>query len=150
MTEKQLADIVKRGHCSITGEQALKASAKQGRVSSKKIQVDGYFFDSQAEAHVYWEFKVDPDVELLALQPYFCLQKPFERGGKKYREISYKADFRIKEGGKEWIVEVKSQGTLKANSKSYPMRRKMFLKKFPALAFREIIFDKGKRIVKGY
>lgn len=148
LTPKQFRELMNAGHCSLSGEQAL--SAGKGRVQSAKVEVDGHTFDSQLEANIYWEFKVDPNMEILEFQPSFCLQSEFVRDSKTYKAINYTADFKIKDGGQEWIVEVKSVGTIKANSKSYPMRRKMFLKKFPKYAFREIIFDKGQKIVKEY
>jgi very-short-patch-repair endonuclease len=44
MTEKQLADIIKQGHCSITGEQALKANIKQSHPQTKKIKISALQF----------------------------------------------------------------------------------------------------------
>ena len=144
LTEAQAEELVKNSKCRIRGD--LKPS-KKGRVSSRKIHFDGLMFDSRIEMDVYREYKIDPDVVILETQPVFLLQAGFSRNGKKYRPISYKADFLIKEKGVEIVVEVKSEGTLRANAKSYPMRKKMFLKKFPELLFREIIFKGKRRIV---
>jgi len=146
LTEEQFAAMLKQSHCSIGG----KAPKKKGRVNSRKVKVDGVEFDSQAEAKIYFELKHDPDVEFLRIHPEFTLLDGFKRGKKKFQPITYKADFRIMEKGVEVIVEVKSTGTLKANAKSYPMRKKMFLKKFPELGFREIIFNGSKRTVRDY
>jgi len=148
-TEKELQQWLRAGKV-ILRDTEIVSTPKTGRVASRKIQIDGHEFASQSEADIYWEFKVDPEIEIVSLQPYFTLQQPFERNGKKYRAISYTADFRIKEKGEVVIVEVKSVGTLRANSKSYPMRRKLFLKNYPDLAFREILFEKGKRVIKDY
>jgi hypothetical protein len=142
-TEEQLVQILKNGYCSVSG--SLPKLKKAGRVNSHKIEIDGYLFDSKSEALIYSEYKIDPDVEILELQPRFILLTPFKRKNKSYRGITYKADFVISVGGDNWVVEVKSKGTLKANSKNYPMRRKLFLNKFPDLNFREIIFDGKQR-----
>jgi len=90
-------------------------------------------------------------VELLETQPRFEIVPGFRRNGKKYQAVHYTSDFRIIENGREIVVEVKSEGVLRANVKSYPMRRKLFLKAFPELVFREIIFmDNGERVVREY
>jgi len=139
LTEKQFKETFGGGTPSI----------KTGRVNSKKITIDGHKFDSQAEALIYSEFKLDPDVEIIELQPKITLLEPFFHRRKKYQGIYYTADFLIKERGLECLIEVKSIGTLKANSKSYPMRRKMLLNSI-GFGFREIIFDGKRRIIKEY
>lgn len=151
LTEEDLDQILKQGHCSLVGQTAKIASSKsKGRVYRRKVELDGHLFDSKAEALIYSEFKLDPDIEILELQPKFVLLRPFKRKNKFYKGIGYTSDFRINIKGVEWIVEVKSKGTIKANSKSYPMRRKLFLNKFPDLNFKEIIFDGLTRIEKDY
>jgi hypothetical protein len=149
MTDKDLDAILKNGHCSVAGDvRSLKQ--EKPRVKSRKIEVDGHLFDSKAEALMYSEYKINPDVEILELHPRFIVLEPFKRKNKSYLGISYTSDFRIEERGHEIIVEVKSMGTMKANSKSYPMRRMLFLNKFPELNFREIIFDGKNRTQKDY
>ena len=128
----------------------LLGNTKKPRIESKKIIIDGHEFASQNEGLIYWEFKHDPEIKIIKLQPKFELTPKFERFGKTYQPITYKADFRIEINGLEWIIEVKSIGTLKANSKSYPMRRKLFLMRYADLRFREIIFSSGKRTEKIY
>ena len=150
LSEQDLNNILKRGHCSVTGENILKQVARRGRVQSRKTEIDGHLFASKSEALIYSEFKLDPDIEILELQPQFILLKPFKRKNKAYRGITYKADFKIRLKDVIWIIEVKSKGTLKANSKSYAIRRKLFLHNFPNLNFREIIFDGQKREIKEY
>lgn len=127
-----------------------KVSRKNPRMKSIKTTIDGHKFDSKKEADIYFEFKHDPDIEILELQPKFTLIDKFQRRGKTYRAIKFTADFKIKQDGEIWIVDVKSIGTLRANSKGYPMRRKLFLLKYPDLRFREIIFDDRKLTEKNY
>lgn len=148
-----LSKILKKGNVRLADGEVLSfppQEKKQSRVQSHKIKKDGYVFDSQSEALIYSEFKLDPDVKILELQPEFMLLETFKRRNKIHRSITYTPDFRIRIKGVVWIVEVKSVGTLKANSKSYPIRRKLFLHKFPDLNFREIIFDGKQRIEKDY
>ena len=73
-------------------------------------------------------------VKTIELQPKFGLQPAFTYQGKKKRAITYKADFRITMAdGREIIVECKGFRT-----RSYQMRKKMLLHKYPELEFKEI------------
>ncbi len=141
-SESELKQLLKNRNIKIRG--------KNPRMKSNKTILDGHEFDSKKEADIYFEFKHDPDIEILELQPKFTLIEKFQRRGKTYRAIKFTADFRIKDKGIELIIDVKSAGTLKANSKSYPMRRKLFLLNFPLLIFKEIIFNGRKRVEKVY
>lgn len=151
LSEQELDDILKKGHTKIS-EGYLEAieKKKKPRVNSNKIEIDGHLFDSKSEGKIYVEFKLDPSVTILELQPEFILVPEFELRGKKYQSIKFTPDFRILQDGIEFIVEVKSKGTMLANSKSYSMRRKMFLKNNPELRYREIIFNRDKRTEKIY
>lgn len=126
----------------------------QGRVrgNPKKVHFDGFTFDSQVEADIYYEYKVDPEFDILEVHPEFLLQPGFTRHGKKYRKIIWTADIKVKDRKTNFIyvIEVKSKGTLKANSKSHSMRRKMFLYKYPNYSIREIIIDGKKWIQTDY
>ena len=151
LSEQELQNIIKKGHTKISdGYLEAIEKKKNPRVNSNKIEIDGYLFDSKSEGKIYVEFKHDPSVTILELQPEFILVPEFELRGKKYQSIKFTPDFRILQDEVEWIVEVKSEGTLKANSKSYSMRRKMFLKSNPELRYREIIFNRDKRIERTY
>ena len=144
LSEQEYAAMMKKSNCRESGKR------KNPRVNRRKVRLDGHEFDSRKEAEIYFELKHDPNVEILELQPKFILQGGFSRGKKRLRAITYTADFLIREDGRKIVVEVKSTGTLKANSKSYPIRKKLFLHKFPELGFREIIFRGKKRAVKEY
>jgi len=155
LQEEDVSRILKKGHVRLADGDVLSESIKRTirksrRVQSHKIKKDTHAFDSKIEADIYYEFKFDPDIEILELQPKFILLSPFKRKNKSYRGVTYTPDFKVRIKGFEWIVEVKSIGTLKANSKSYPIRRKLFLHKFPELNFREIIFDGKQRTEKDY
>ena len=150
---KEFEDMMKKSHCKIIYDSGKKK--RIGRVSSQKIEVHGVLLDSKAEVNIYWECFIDDEVEIIWPTPMleketFILLKPFKRKNKSYQGITYTPDFKIKIYGVEWIIEVKSRGTLRANSKSYPLRRKLFLNKFPDLNFREIIFDGKKRTEINY
>ena len=149
MKRSDFDKMMKGSSAKIRGDLPPEEKGKS-RVNSKKVFLDGNWFDSQSESDISWEFKVDPNIQILELQPKFELLPAFERFGVKYRSIDFTPDFRILENGVELVVEAKSIGTLKANSKSYPMRRKLFLSQNPDLRFKEIIFDRGNRVEKTY
>lgn len=149
MSNREFQYLIRNSYCKVARGDAPKAKG-QPRVNSRKIKFDGIIFDSKAEFEVYREYNFDPDIEILEIHPKFILQEGFKRNGKNHRAIEYTADFLIKEGGQKIVVEIKSLGTLKANAKSYPMRRKMFLKLFPNLRFREIIINRKKRKITEY
>lgn len=151
LSELELQNILKKGHAKISGGNLkIEEKKKKPRVNSNKIEIDGHLFDSKSEGKIYVEFKLDPSVTILELQPEFILVPGFEIRGKKYQSIKFTPDFKILQDGIEFIVEVKSEGTLKANSKSYSMRRKMFLRSNQDLRYREIIFNRDKRTEKIY
>jgi len=153
-TEDQLKEILEKGNARLQNDKSVSneklLTRKSGRVPSSRSVIDGHLFDSRTEAMIYSEFRLDPDIEILELQPQFVLLRPFKRKNKTIRGVTYTSDFKITIKGILWIIEVKSIGTLKANSKNYPMRRKLFLNRFPELNFREIIFDGKQRTEKDY
>ncbi len=151
ISEREYELMMKNSQCKVIEDINLKPPAeKTGRVNSKKTIVDGYEFDSAKEARIYYEMKLDPEIEIVELQPEFVVFPAFKRNGKIYAAIKFTPDFKVLKNGLKLIIEVKSTGTLKANSKSYPMRRKLFLARYPELSFMEIIFDKNERTEKQY
>lgn len=147
-TKEWLEERLKSGKVKLHPGHEIPEKKKNPRVNSNSVIIDGIEFKSTSEGLIYIEYRDDPNIKILELQPKFELIRSFKRNGKKIQSIDYTSDFRILENKTEWVVEVKSSGSLKANSKSYPMRRKLFLYKYPHLRFREIIFDKGKITVR--
>jgi hypothetical protein len=119
---------------------------KKGKINSNKVEFDGYTFDSQVEFDIYFECKLDPKIRILEVHPSYPLFPAFTRGGKNYADISYTADLFIYNGrsGQEEVIEVKSKGTRDMRS-DYPLRKKLFLMRYPELVFREIVFDRKAR-----
>lgn len=106
---------------------------------SKKTTIDGITFDSKKEGLHYVELKKlekQGKISNLELQPSFLLQDGFKRDGKKYRPITYIADFRYVENGKVIVEDVKSSFT--AKDKVYKIKKKMLLYKYEGFEFREI------------
>ena len=109
---------------------------KTHKYNAKKVKVDGISFDSKKEANRYFELKMlerAGKIKELKLQPKFLLQDGFERDGKKYRAIFYIADFEYIKDGKRIVEDVKGVRT-----DVYKLKKKMFLKKYPQVEFKEI------------
>jgi len=108
------------------------------KYGNKKTQLDGILFDSKAEADRYATLKLIEragEIEDLTLQPKFVLLPGFNRGKKRIKPMSYKADFQYwdKLLG-YWVVEdVKGMQT-----EAYKIKKKLFLDGFPDLGFREV------------
>ena len=126
---------------------------KIGRVKGNKIEIDGHFFFKK-EGQIYAEYKLDPLVTILNIEPKFILQEKYEFFGEKMHSVKYKSDFKIAVNGIKLpiIVEVKSVQT--KNFADYSMRKRLFLKHILdnelKLHFLEITFDGNKRSHKFY
>ena len=103
---------------------------------SKKTIIDGIKFDSKKEGLHYLELKKLQEqgkISNLELQPPFLLQEGFTRDKKKYRPITYIADFRYIEDGKVIVEDVKGFKT-----PEYKLKKKLLLYKYNDFEFREV------------
>lgn len=105
---------------------------------NKPAEQDGYHFDSQAEARRFQELALMQDAgEIWNLQvhPRYLLQEAFKHEGKMERAIAYEADFAYFDKRDKCMVveDVKGQ-----RLPVYLIKRKLFLKHYPALKFVEI------------
>ena len=103
---------------------------RHSKYGNKKVELDGYVFDSKAEARYYRHLtllKKANEILFFRLQPRYRLQDGFEKDGKKYRPIDYVADFEIhhKDGSIE-VVDVKGVQT-----QVFRLKLRMFHKKYP-------------------
>lgn len=108
------------------------------KYNAKKTELDGITFDSRLEANRYCELKIMERtglIQKLQLQPKFVLQEAFEKNGKKYREISYIADFMYFDNEKrQWVVE-DAKGI---ETEVFKIKRKLFEYKFGNYTIKEI------------
>lgn len=111
------------------------------KYGNKKTVVDGITFDSIKESERYFFLKHDKNIRNLKLQPKFELHEAFEVDTlqsdgtiKKTREraICYVADFEYDEGDWHVVEDVKGWKT-----QVYKLKRKLFIKKYPKILFRE-------------
>lgn len=100
------------------------------KYGAKKVIVDEIQFDSVLESRYYKELKSlqeNDKILFFRIQPRYMLQDPFEKDGKKYRQIDYIADFEIhhKDGSIE-TVDVKGFET-----EAFLLKKKLFENKYP-------------------
>jgi len=109
------------------------AQPKRNKFGAVKTVIDGIKFDSKGEANRYLELKELQEkgtVSELELQPKFILLSGFEHGGKKYRPITYTADFMYKVHGQRVVEDFKGFET-----EVFKIKRKLFLKNNPRIKF---------------
>jgi len=73
---------------------------------NKKVEIDGYKFDSKVEAE-YYQFLLNKWVNSLIVHPTYQLQEPFTYAWKKYRAICYEADFSFLVNSRLVVVDIK-------------------------------------------
>lgn len=107
-----------------------KGREEKSKYLAKKVEIDGYLFDSKTEADYYIylvEQKVDGKIDSFELQPTFELQPAFKKNGKLFRKIEYIADFEITHlDGKLEVIDVKGMIT-----PEFSLKRKLFEYTFP-------------------
>ena len=114
----------------------------QTKYGNVRMKLDGHTFDSKKEAKRYQELcilEAAGEISDLEIHPRFTLQKSFrDREGNLEREISYTADFKYFDKGRNWWVveDVKSPPTRR--EPAYVMKRKLFKGKYGHIIFREV------------
>lgn len=99
------------------------------KYNAVKTEVDGIVFDSKKEATRYKELVLlqkAGEIKRLILQPKFVLQEGFSVDGKRYREISYVADFMYTDKDGTKVIE----DTKGFRTDVYAIKKKLFLKKY--------------------
>ena len=101
----------------------------RAKYANVKQQLDGHTFDSKKEMNQYVHLKALQQAKIISgleLQKrYELIPKQKLSNGKTERAAHYTADFFWVEGGKEYVVDVKSPITRK--EPSYVLRRKLML-----------------------
>ena len=107
------------------------------KYGNKKIEIDGYQFDSLAEAERYKQLKLMEQagaISDLRLQPRYELQRGFtDNEGNRQRAIVYVGDFAYSENGK-WIIE----DTKGVETPVFKLKKKMMLFLYPHYRLRII------------
>ena len=98
------------------------------KYGNRKVKLDGYTFDSKAEARRYGELKMlyqAGEIHKLQVHPRYKLLDPFEVKGVKYRGIVYEADFSYTENGVQVVEDVKGMKT-----QVFRIKEKLFIKRY--------------------
>lgn len=100
--------------------------------------MDGHTFDSKLEADRYCELKLlqrAGKIKALQLQPAYELQPAFQKGGRKYRAIVYRADFAYWDVTKQRVVVEDTKGF---QTEAYKLKKKLFEFEYPDLEIVEV------------
>jgi len=95
------------------------------KYNNKRIEIDGYTFDSKLEADFYLRLKPlikAGKIKELKIHPRYLLQEGFTKNGKHYQPIYYIADFEVLyDDGTVVIYDTKGMRT-----EVYKIKKKLF------------------------
>lgn len=107
------------------------------KYNNKKTVVDDIVFDSRDESLYYEALKNMKEKGLIKdfeLQPKYLLQEGFVKNGKKYRAITYIADFKvINNNNSFYVVDIKGMLTTE-----FKIKMKLFNYKYPDIELKLI------------
>ena len=111
------------------------------KYNARKVELDGYTFDSKAEAHRYRDLKYLESgqcISNLEVHPKFVLQPAFTYLGKRIRQITYTADFKYIEEDAEGrpIVVEDVKGGRATMTQLFNVKWKMAKYQNPTMDFR--------------
>lgn len=115
---------------------------KKSKYKAKRIEVDGYVFDSEVEAKYYQEVVLDMHQKGLITEfkvhPEFMLQDKCERHGRKIGKVRYVADFMlIFPNHDDLVIDIKGMATETAK-----LKRNLFECKYPFLRLNWVCYSK--------
>lgn len=133
-TEEQYQEFIKKKKGLPVKPQSKRKrkSKSKSKYNNQKTIVDGIKFDSKKEAEYYCQLKLLKQagkIKDYKLQPRYELQPAFEKNGKKYRAITYIADFAIiNNDGTTEVVDIKGVET-----QVFKIKKKLFEYMYPDL-----------------
>lgn len=112
------------------------------RIFAKKVDADGYRFDSEMEYSYYLILKdrlAKGEIKDLKIHPSFVLIPPFTKAGKEWKAMHYEADFQFFDINKnlERIVDVKGMVL-----PEFEIHRKMFEYLYPSRELEVLKYSK--------
>lgn len=119
----------------------MTTSIKAKKYKNKKVEADGFMFDSTKEFNRYYELKLlqrAGKISELGVHPKFELQPKFrDKQGVAHRAITYSGDFSYTENGLHVVEDVKSEMT--RSLAQYRDKKKIFIYMFPHITFKEVL-----------
>ena len=114
----------------LTASQFKEYTGFKRKYNNRKIEIDGYTFDSRLEADFYLRLKPlvkSGKIKELKIHPRYLLQEGFSKNGKHFNPIYYVADFEvIYDDGVAVIYDTKGMRT-----EVYKIKKKLFEYKYP-------------------
>ena len=117
---------------AVVKSKVMKVNVK-AKYNNKKVEADGILFDSKAERD-YYLLCILPriqsgEIKSVKFHPKYVLLPAFEKNSRKYRAITYSADFEVlyRDGRKE-VIDVKGVET-----KVFMLKKKLFEHKYKKL-----------------
>lgn len=114
---------------------------KRPKYGNKKVEIDGYTFDSLAEAARYKELRLLESagrIEVLEVHPRFTLQHAFtDRQGQRHQAVTYSADFAYREITGPFVASVVEDVKGKETD-VFRVKSKLFRFNYPDLELRII------------
>ena len=108
----QVAEVYKGRGVPCPVQAACGDGRKPHKYHAQPVMIDGHRFDSSLEARHYFSLKIAQEqgwITDLELQPRFILQPKLKLpSGATQRAITYVADFRFKQDGRDVVVDVKA------------------------------------------
>ena len=117
---------------------------QSNKLSNERTEIDGYSFDSKAEARRYQELlllEAAGQIEDLTLQPVYELQPAFrDAQGRKHRAITYIADFRYIEVIDPQSIQGRTvvEDTKGMRTDVFKLKEKLFRFRYPDIDFRVV------------
>lgn len=108
--------------------------ARLGKYSARPTTLDGYRFDSQAEARRWAELKLLEQggaIRSLVVHPVYELVPSFKHQGHTVRAIKYEGDFEYCEGGRIICEDVKGFQTA-----VFKLKAKLMAREYPDVELR--------------
>jgi len=113
----------------LTASQFKEYTGIKRKYNNRKIEIDGYTFDSRLEADFYLRLKPlvkSGKIKELKIHPRYLLQEGFSKNGKHYQPIYYIADFEVLyDDGAVVIYDTKGMRT-----EVYKIKKKLFEYKY--------------------
>jgi hypothetical protein len=111
---------------------------RRSKYNARPVDLDGYHFDSQAEASRYNVLKLcvqAGEIKNLIVHPRYELQPAFTYGDQKHRAIYYEGDFQYREIATDNLVIEDVKGV---ETEVFKLKMKLFLHQYPGIDFRII------------
>lgn len=118
---------------------------------NKKIVIDGIKFDSKLEAERYLQLKEWEKagrITGLELQPCFDLVPAFEKNGKKWRKMTYIADFQYFSCAEGKCIVEDVKGSEKVLTDVFRLKQKLFEYRYDELTIRIVTSKDIKKFQK--